>query len=152
MLSISALFVAVLGDEDLRNMMFGAIQTPEDFDAWAQYIFDFEELPDTVADNSHPVLDFFVKPVNAKVIDDFVIVLRKVLDETILRGVTTTAGKLGETAIIAIKRARDVEVENIDLKNLKYTEEFYHAATRVFAHAGEDGLRGLMFAYNPKTL
>jgi len=148
MLSISALFVAVLGDEDLRNMMIGAIQTSEDFDAWAQYIFDFEEAPDTVANNSYPVLDFFISPIHAAPISVF----KKKLDDlklfSIDAGMFNGVKDMKQVGRLLTKAIKELDqfADDAIVKSVKYKDTTLQVLVSVDDILPGKGMRNLLKA------
>lgn len=144
-MAFSALLYSILGDDELREMLYGMVQTEDDLFAWVDYIGDYVNQPDVVAENGH-WLDFFIsKAYAARNADDFVVILKNIYDELLERRLITNSNQLGERLTLLVKSFDGVSNpvvlrEKFELRMLKALLSGYNIS-------GEKGMRGVIQAY-----
>ncbi|MCF6209894.1 MAG: hypothetical protein L3J88_01045 [Gammaproteobacteria bacterium] len=146
-LVVVQLFYAVLGDDDIRNLLLGAIQTPEDFNAWVDYLLDFDGVPETVVFNHQsPILDFFFSPAHAapttvfvqKLVDLLAFARRAELVDAANGGLKQIGRELTEAIKILRKHGQDAYVYPERFKN--HMLNSLVSAMRVSPEKGMEGI------------
>lgn len=146
-LVVVQLFYAVLGDDDIRNLLLGAIQTPEDFNAWVNYLTDFDGAPETVVlNNQSPILNFFFSSAHAATTATFVEKLVDLMSFSRRAGLVNASNvgrtQVGRELTKAIKiigeHSQDAYVYTARFKNHMLNSLI--AAARVFPEKGMEGI------------
>lgn len=147
-LSFSALLYAILGDPELREMLYGMIQTDDDLLAWVDYIGEYSDQPEGIADNHQfNLLDFFVKPAHAVRADKFADILREVKDSLKASGLydgATGVRKMGKELTHAIKELEKLGTARIP-SGVRFSVKGLSVFLKIHRIGGVNSLKKLVY-------
>ena len=142
-LAFSSLLYAVLGDPDLREMLYGMISTEDDLLAWVDYIGEYANSPENVAVNPQTKswLDYLIKPAYAvRAVENYTIVMRRILE---IEG-DQLPRQVGELLTRVVKYVENNP--NPDIVRMKFEPAFFKATFKAYRSAGEEGIMAVINA------
>lgn len=146
-LSISSLFVAVLGEPELREFIFGAIRSSTDFDVWAKYISGYESAPDTIASADKNVLDWFIKTAYAIPANRFANVINQLITYARQQNIYQNADGLramGKDLTSSLDELNKYGASQIS-SSTKFSTRFLRIALKVHELGGINRMKKLVY-------